>query len=222
MFLCSFIPCRLCTLRTHALPPCPPFPRICTAVPPTPPGLPARLIRSHLLENSGTDVRPFIESNPFQPMAAEALTTATGAGIYEDGGGSVSCSPPEPSAAAAAARLSFLDAVELVLTTGPLSRGENGGGGGASAAAAAAAAAVSTAESSREAAGLSAGSRGGGGPGFQGFGRHVHASVVAAVVELLGAATSAAERWGLPPQERERLKAWSRAAAGASSPSVAC
>lgn len=98
-----------------------------------------------------------------------------------------------------------MQAVELVLTTGPLSRER----GGASPAAAVA--------PSGERAGLAAEAAGGGYGGtltFEGFGQNVQASVVEAVAGLLGEATAAAERWGLSPQERGRLQAWSRAARG--------
>ncbi|CAM9832493.1 unnamed protein product [Laminaria digitata] len=49
--------------------------------------------------------------------------------------------------------------------------------------------------------------------GFQGFGDNVEVSVTAAVSELLKAASTAAERWDLPPGEQEALRAWLNAAA---------
>ena len=159
---------------------------------------------SRLLEESGTDVRPFIESNPFPFHSRDPSSSSSVGAKPENGGGGVS----------------FVQAVELVLTTGPLSRELRSNGGGAStpAAAAAAAAAASSGEGSGQAGEAAAGGGGGGGCGgrstFEGFGQNVRASVVKAVVELLRGANAAAERWGLTPQERQQLRAWSRAAGG--------
>lgn len=44
---------------------------------------------------------------------------------------------------------------------------------------------------------------------FDGFPKGLEASMVDAVVEVLRAACDAAQRWGLPSAERERLAAWS-------------
>lgn len=108
-----------------------------------------------------------------------------------------------------------MQAVELVLTTGPLSREWRDDGCGAPVAQAANAS--EEAFPSEEAAPLTAGRRDGGRSTFEGFGKNVEASVVASVLELLRRATAAAERWGLSPQERERLASWSRAAAATAS-----
>ncbi|CBJ28121.1 expressed unknown protein [Ectocarpus siliculosus] len=160
---------------------------------------------SRLLDESGEDVRPFIERNPFQPRASSWLCTEE-----EEQQDEIVASPP--------ARLSFLQAVELVLTTGPLSREwrDDDGRGGSPV--------VQVADASEEAspsgegvAPPTAGRCEGGRSTFEGFGKNVEASVVASVLELLRRATAAAERWGLSPQERERLALWSSAAAATAS-----
>ncbi|CAN0374913.1 unnamed protein product [Ectocarpus sp. 12 AP-2014] len=161
---------------------------------------------SRLLDESGEDVRPFIERNPFRPRASSWLCTEKEKEQQDEN----VASPP--------ARLSFLQAVELVLTTGPLSREwrDDDGRGGSPV--------VQGADASEEAsppgegvAPPKAGRCEGGRSTFEGFGRNVEASVVASVLELLRRATAAAERWGLSQQERERLALWSRAAAATAS-----
>ncbi|CAM9911655.1 unnamed protein product [Ectocarpus sp. 4 AP-2014] len=161
---------------------------------------------SRLLDESGEDVRPFIERNPFQPRASSWLCTEK----EEEQQDESVASPP--------ARLSFLQAVELVLTTGPLSREwrDDDGRGGSPV--------VQGEDASEEAspsgegvAPPKAGRCEGGRSTFEGFGKNVEASVVASVLELLRRATAAAERWGLSQQERDSLDLWSRAAAATAS-----
>ena len=110
-------------------------------------------------------------------------------------------------------RVSLLDAVELVLTTGPFSHRRQAGMG--------VSVGVATGAGAEGKAGVAQESAGTGattatrraGLGFQGFGDNVEESVATAVSELLKAASAAAERWGLPLGEQETLKAWSNAAA---------
>lgn len=101
------------------------------------------------------------------------------------------------------ARVSLLDAIEVVLTTGPLSHRRQTG--------MEAEAEAGAAEESGETGAVAAARRAG--LGFQGFGANVEVSVATAVSELLKVASVAAERWGLPPGEQETLRAWSNAAA---------
>ena len=261
---------------------------------------------SRLLEESGDDVRPFIESNPFRPKASpdtkdenasllsepaafsaahadNAPTTSTGAAALTGNNGSASLvleasagapsTPPAqevgvvgqglpvrttllgcgggdgsgatgregasaatpvvavpavttPAAAAPApamkptvptagagitrhdgARVSLLDAIELVLTTGPLFKrrqaevGEEAGAG----------AEARVAQESGGPGGIRAARREA--LGLRVIGKHIEVPVAAAVSELLKAASAAAERWDLPRREQETLKAWSAKAA---------
>ena len=126
---------------------------------------------------------------------------------------------PNTAAAAAGtiphadARVSLLDAVELVLTTGPLSHRSQAGVGGRGG--------VET--EAGEEAGTGA-VQGSGGTElvtaarrtrleFQGFEKNDEVSVATAVSELLKAASAAAGRWDVPLEEQEMLRAWSNAAA---------
>lgn len=117
----------------------------------------------------------------------------------------VTASATAPTTAAATTiKMSFRDtsiclseAVGLVLTTGPLARHEAATAAAAADSRGAAVTYLKTAN--RE--------------DFDGFGMNVEASVVAAVLELLGAASAAAERWNLSPEERGRLRVWLGAAA---------
>lgn len=104
--------------------------------------------------------------------------------------------------------LSISEAIELVLTSGPLARRMASQEAGAAAPEAACnlAAATLVVEPAVM-------------QGFsEEFGESLEASVVAAITDLLREASAAAERWGLSPAERERLAAWSRAAEDASVP----
>lgn len=178
----------------------------------TPPRSPYPCMCSRLLEESGDDVRPYIERNRFHPHTPSSSSDADGerAGY-----------PPPYTTGAPAARFSFVQAVELVLTTGPLSRERGDKVAIAPAVATTAAIAASTEEGSREvAAGGGAAAPGGGGGVekasgviFEGFEKNAEASVVSAVTDLLREAIAAAERWGLSPQDRDRLRMWSQAAA---------
>eukprot|EP00752_Nemacystus_decipiens_P005334 g4838.t1 len=168
-----------------------------------------------LLEESGADVRPFIENNPFRPR--EPFSSFSSAGVEPENGCSGSSAPAAAAAGATAARFSIVQAVELVLTTGPLARSRLNNGEDASSPAAGATAVGMLGEGPEERAVSAPGGGGGGGGGggrstFEGFGQNLGASVVEAVCELLAGVNAAAERWGLSPQERGLLQAWSRAA----------
>lgn len=182
---------RSCSCPRPGARPLPPI-LLCTrASPPT----------SRLLDESGEDVRPFIERNRFQPRASSCLRPKE-----EEQHAGVASPPP--------ARLSFLQAVELVLTTGPLSRERRDDGrGGAPVALVADASGEASPPGDR----VAPPTAGRGSPTFEGFGDNVEASVVASVLELLRRATAAAERLGLSPRERERLAMWSGAAAATAS-----
>lgn len=151
-------------------------------------------------------MRPFIESNPFRPRAC-----CGSAASKENGTTAV----PSVSPAAGVSKFSFLEAIELVLTTGPLSKERLRDAGKAAALTSEPPAVTS---SSRETKAVAAKDSDGGdrdgvrSSSFVGFGHDVEAPVIAAVTELLQEATAAAERWGLPLRERESLQAWSRAA----------
>ncbi|CAM9412554.1 unnamed protein product, partial [Hapterophycus canaliculatus] len=172
---------------------------------------------SLLLKESGADVRPFIERNPFHPHPPSSSSDAKGQGPgYTPAAGATAGAP--------AVRFSFVQAVELVLTTGPLSRERRDKTGTAAAAAAAVPVAATTSSSDEgpgEVAaggdmatlGCGGGAEKGASASFEGFEKSVEASVVLAVSDLLREATAAAERWGLSSQERDRLRTWSEAAA---------